>query len=46
VLHATQCFELRQKLREVLYKCHGKEVFERVELPVGKLPNMKYAGWV
>jgi hypothetical protein len=46
VRHPTQCFELRQKLKEVLYRCHNDEVFSVVELPVGKIPNKKYAGWV
>lgn len=46
VRHPTQCFELRQKLKEVLYRCHNDEVFSVVELPVGKIPNKRYAGWV
>jgi len=46
VRHPTQCFELRQKLKEVLYRCNSDEVFRIVELPVGRIPNKRYAGWV
>jgi hypothetical protein len=34
------------KLNEVLYKYHSDEVFDRVELPEGKLPKGKYKNWV
>jgi hypothetical protein len=37
---------LTDKLKELIYKHHSDEVFERVELPIGKLPNRKYENWM
>lgn len=32
-------------LKEVLYKHHSDEVFKKVKLPIGKVPNKKYERW-
>jgi hypothetical protein len=37
---------LLENLKELLYKYHSDEVFERIELPIGKLPCKKYESWV
>lgn len=34
------------KLNEVLYKYHSDEVFDKVQMPEGKLPKGKYKNWV
>lgn len=34
------------RLNEVLYKYHSDEVFDKVEMPEGKLPKGKYKNWV
>lgn len=43
---STVAANITKMLNEVLYKWHSDEVFDRVELPVGKLPNGKYRNWV
>ena len=37
---------IKDRFRELLYKHHSKEVFRKVELPLGKIPSKKYDGWV
>jgi hypothetical protein len=37
---------IKDKFKELLYKHHSKEVFKKVELPLGKIPSKKYNGWV
>jgi len=37
---------IKDKFKELLYKHHSKEVFKKVELPLGKIPSKKYDGWV
>lgn len=32
-------------LKEVMYKYHSDEVFKKVKLPIGKVPNKKYEKW-
>jgi hypothetical protein len=34
------------KFRELVYRHHSDEVFEKVLLPVGKAPSKKYDSWV
>jgi hypothetical protein len=34
------------KFRELVYRHHSAEVFEKVLLPVGKVPSRKYDSWV
>jgi hypothetical protein len=34
------------KFREIVYRHHSDEVFEKVLLPVGKAANKKYDSWV
>lgn len=34
------------KFREIVYRYHKDEVFEKVLLPVGKAPSKKYDSWV
>jgi hypothetical protein len=34
------------KFREIVYRHHSAEVFEKVLLPVGKAPSRKYDSWV
>ena len=34
------------KFREIVYRHHSAEVFEKVLLPVGKAPSKKYDSWV
>jgi hypothetical protein len=34
------------KFREIVYRHHSDEVFEKVLLPVGKAPSKKYDSWV
>jgi len=34
------------KFREIVYRHHSDEVFEKVLLPVGKAPSKKYNSWV
>jgi hypothetical protein len=33
------------ELKEVMYKYHSDVVFEKVKLPIGKVPNKKYEKW-
>jgi hypothetical protein len=44
-IHTSE-YNVSAKLNEVLYKWHSDEVFDKVELPVGKLPKGKYRNWV
>jgi hypothetical protein len=37
---------LLPKFREIVYRYHRNEVFEKVLLPVGKAPSKKYDSWV
>jgi hypothetical protein len=34
------------KFRELVYRHHSAEVFEKVLLPVGKAPSKKYDSWL
>lgn len=37
---------LLPRFRELVYKWHSDEVFDKVQLPVGKAPSNKYNSWV
>jgi len=43
---STAAANVTKTLNEVLYKWHSDEVFDRVVMPVGKLPKGKYRNWV
>ena len=43
---ATSVDSLLPKFRELVYKWHSDEIFERTLLPVGKAPSPRYSGWV
>jgi hypothetical protein len=36
---------LTDKFKELIYKHHSDEVFKKVKLPIGKVPNKKYEKW-
>lgn len=40
-----QTKSITDELKEVMYKYHSDEVFEKVKLPIGKVPNKKYEKW-
>lgn len=40
-----QTKSITDALKEVIYKYHSDEVFKKVQLPIGKVPNKKYAKW-
>lgn len=40
-----QTKSITDALKEVIYKYHSDEVFEKVKLPIGKVPNKKYEKW-
>lgn len=37
---------LTKKAQECIYKWHSDEVFEKIKLPLGKVPKSKYDSWV
>lgn len=37
---------LLPRFRELVYKWHSDEMFDKVQLPVGKAPSSKYISWV
>jgi hypothetical protein len=37
---------LLPRFREIVYKWHSDEMFDKVQLPVGKAPSSKYNSWV
>lgn len=40
-----QTKSITDALKEVIYKYHSDEVFKKVKLPIGKVPNKKYEKW-
>jgi len=42
----VQADSLLPEFREIVYRHHSDEVFEKVLLPVGKAPSKKYDSWV
>lgn len=40
-----QTKSITDALKEVMYKYHSDEVFKKVKLPIGKVPNKKYEKW-